>query len=59
MNKIPAKPIDSASRWELHECVAGHVEPGTSMFADAHTAYGGLRYPHGTVNHSVSQYVNG
>ena len=44
----------------LQGFVREHVEPGAEVFTDDAAAYDGLTdYEHGTVRHSVGEYVNG
>ena len=59
--KISARPLG----WEPGETLAGFVhetvEAGETVYTDDHRAYRNLKevYEHGTVKHSVSEYVNG
>ena len=43
----------------LQGFVTGNTDDDAQVYTDEATAYQGLPRPHGTVKHSVSEYVNG
>ena len=58
---VKAMPIADTSAKTLVHNVAKNVEPGATVSTDEHAGYNNLgeRYEHGTVKHSVREYVNG
>ncbi|MDE0229981.1 MAG: IS1595 family transposase [Spirochaetaceae bacterium] len=57
-NRISAAVVDSTTKRELHEFVAARVELGSAIYTDDLQSYRGLPN-HGTVQHSVGEYVAG
>ena len=58
-NKVSAKKIKSANQKTLREFVNIQVAMGGMVYTDDNPTYSKVRNCHKTVNHSVSQYVNG
>ena len=58
-NKVSAMKIKSANKETLHGFVNSKVVMGGTVYTDDNPAYSKVRNRHKTVNHSVSQYVNG
>ncbi|MCE2523342.1 MAG: IS1595 family transposase [Rhodobacteraceae bacterium] len=59
-NTITAKVVESTDKPTLQGFIRDNVEPGSQVFTDEAKAYRGMDdYHHATVNHSVSEYVNG
>ena len=57
---VAAKVVRNTDAETLQGFVREHVEPGAEVFTDDATAYAGLTdYRHGTVRHSVGEYVDG
>ena len=58
---VKAMPIADTTTTTLEREVFDHVEPGATVYTDEHAGYKnlGARYDHGTVKHSVKEYVNG
>lgn len=54
-----AKPIAGTDRATIHAELAKHVEPGSALYSDEHSAYGGLGdvYDRGVVYHGRGEYV--
>lgn len=58
--KVKAKPIADTGRKELHGFVGETVKEGDTVYTDDHRGYTGLtEHKHGTVRHSVKEYVKG
>ena len=58
--KVAARVVSTTDGETLQEFVRQYVEPGAEVFTDDASAYGGLaEYEHGTVKHSVGEYVDG
>ena len=63
-NQVHAEVVEKADAQTLIPFVENHVEHGATVFTDEATAYSGLPtilngIQHETVNHSISEYVNG
>ena len=58
---VKAMPVDDTTTATLERQVFDNVELGATVYTDEHAAYQhlGPRYEHGTVKHSVKEYVNG
>ena len=58
---VKAMPIADTSTKTLERNVFDTVESGATVYTDEHAGYNNLgeRYQHGTVKHSVKEYVNG
>ena len=58
---VKAMPIADTSTKTLERNVFDTVEAGATVYTDEHAGYNNLgeRYDHGTVKHSVREYVNG
>lgn len=52
--------VSDVSRKTLHRRVKDHVEPGATVYTDAHPSYRGLDadYMHGVIDHAIT-YVQG
>ena len=57
-NHVSAQVVTHTNQETLHGFVTDRIEPGTKIYTDEHGGYVGLDN-HETVNHSVSEYVNG
>lgn len=58
--KVAARVVSSTDGETLQEFVREHVEPGAEVFTDDARVHRGLtEYEHGTVRHSVGEYVDG
>ena len=58
--KVTAKVVTRTDGETLQEFVREHVKPGAKVYTDDAAAYDGLSdYAHGSVKHSVGEYVNG
>ena len=57
-NHVSAQVVTHTNQETLHGFVNNRIEPGTKVYTDEHGGYVGLDN-HETVNHSVSEYVNG
>ncbi len=57
--QVSAKVVRSTDAETLQGFVMNHAEPGATVYTDDATAYTGLPFRHGTVKHSVGEYVNG
>jgi transposase-like protein/DNA-directed RNA polymerase subunit RPC12/RpoP len=59
--KIVAGPVPDATTYTLEGIINENVAMGSTISTDEHGAYRGLKfaYNHGTVNHSVKEYVRG
>ena len=58
-NKVSAKVVRSTDRGTLQGFVADVTDPETKVHTDDAAACIGIPNPHGTVRHSVSEYVRG
>ena len=58
-NKVNAKVVRETDKPTLHDFVADNAEPDAEVYTDDAAAYEGIPYPHETVKHSVSEYVDG
>ena len=58
---VKAMPIPDTTARTLERNVFDTVEPGATVYTDEHAGYQSLgdRYQHGTVKHSVKEFVNG
>ena len=59
--RVEAKPIADTKASTLEREIVANVEAGATVYTDEHAGYRNLsaRYEHGTVAHSVKEYVNG
>lgn len=58
--QVAARVVDSVDSENVHGFVRDHAEAGATLYTDEARAYNGMpEYTHETVNHSVSEYVNG
>ena len=58
-NKVKAKVIDNTKRHTLHGFIDENVEKGSTVYTDDFKSYEKLDgYEHGTVRHSVGEYVD-
>ena len=58
--QVAAKVVTNTDSDTLQEFVRDHVESGSTVYTDDASAYNGLDdYAHGTVRHSVGEYVDG
>ena len=59
--KVTAKPISGTDSRSVIEFVKAHTEPGATVYTDDAKAYAGLQkqYQHGSVKHSVGEFVRG
>ncbi|MYA87044.1 MAG: IS1595 family transposase [Boseongicola sp. SB0662_bin_57] len=58
-NKVEARVVRSTDKITLQGFVDEMTNPDTVVYTDDAAAYQGIPNPHETVNHSVSQYVDG
>ena len=59
--KVRAIHVGYADNMEFQDTVLDNVHVGSTVYTDGHAAYRNLRdfgYEHGTVEHSIGQYVN-
>ena len=58
--KVKAQVVEKTDAETLQRFVMDHVLFGTPLYTDENRAYSGLEYvyDHGTVKHSVGEYVN-
>ena len=56
---VKAEVVEAVDRPTLHEFVAENTAPDTIVYTDEAKAYIGMPRKHGTVKHSVGEYVNG
>ena len=59
-NRVTAKVVEKTDAETLQGFVLDNALFGTTLYTDDHKAYSGLEYiyDHGTVKHSVGEYVN-
>ena len=59
--KVKATVVEDTDAATLVGLVEQHVVPGTTVYTDEASAYGGLkrRFNHDSVKHSISEYVRG
>ena len=57
--RVRAKVVERTDKPTLQQFVLQSAFPGSTVYTDDATAYGGMPYKHETVRHSVSEYVNG
>ncbi len=58
-NKISATVVDNTDKETLHGFVRDRVADGATVYTDEAAAYKGMPFEHESVNHSISEYVNG
>lgn len=58
-NQVRAEVVHRADAMTLHTFIGRHTAPSTVVYSDDNRAYLGLARPHGAVNHSRGQYVQG
>ena len=57
--QVKAKVIEDINRPTLHEFIGENVELGATVYTDDLSSYENLKdYEHGTVKHSVGEYVD-
>ena len=56
-NKVRAKTVQNTDAKTLQGFIAGHANPDGMVFTDDATAYSSMPFKHGTVKHSVGEYV--
>ena len=56
--RVAARVIPATDRPTLHDFVASHAAPGTTVYTDDASAYRGMPNPHQAVKHAVGQYVD-
>ena len=56
--EIRAMPVPETTAARLQDFIAKNIERGAKVYTDENRAYAGLKN-HGTVNHSVSEFVRG
>ena len=57
---VAAKVVPNTARRTLQDVIRDHVEPGADVYTDDSTAYKDMPgYTHGSVKHSVGEYVDG
>ena len=59
--KVRAMPLSNTDHTSIHKVVLEHVEQGSTLCTDEHSAYKGLEgsYDHHSVRHSAREFVNG
>ena len=57
--QVKAKVVSETDKATLQGFVADAAKPGAKVYTDEAAAYEGMPFPHETVKHSVSEYVNG
>lgn len=58
--RVKAMPVERTDSETLQGAIKETVEKSATVYTDDHRSYLGLQgYNHGTVNHSVKEYVNG
>ena len=57
--KVAARVVDSTDKATLQGFVSKRTAPGATVYSDDASAYVGMPFDHGTVKHSLSEYVNG
>lgn len=58
-NEVKAKVVDSTDAKTLQPFIKESAEKQAGIYTDGATSYDGLPFDHESVNHSVSEYVNG
>ncbi len=58
-NQAKAQVVERTDARTLQGFVTEHTDSNAQVYTDEASAYQGLNRPHGTVKHSVSEYVNG
>ena len=58
-NQIRAAVVEHTDTATLQGFVAGNAAPGAKVYTDDASAYRGMPFEHGTVRHSVGEYVDG
>jgi transposase-like protein len=59
--RLLAAPIPDVTNYTVEGIINENIPAGTIISTDEHRAYNGLKhaYDHGTVNHSIKEYVRG
>ena len=57
-NQVRAKVTEQVDAEHLQGFVVDNTKPGAKVYSDDSTAYDSLPFPHESVRHSVSEYVN-
>ena len=57
--QVAARVVEATDKPTLQGFVAEHTAPGASVYTDDASAYDGLPFDHGTVKHSLLEYVKG
>ncbi len=55
--EVAAQAFEKTDRVTLQGFVVDHVQHGATVYTDDATAYGGLRFDHEAVQHSVGKFV--
>ena len=58
-NEVRAKTVERTDAATLQGFIAENAKGGVRIYTDDATGYQGLPFPHGTVKHSVKEFVNG
>ena len=58
-NKVSAKAVERTDAATLQGFIAAKADPGAVVYTDDSRAYRGIPFTHGSVKHSVGEYVNG
>ncbi len=57
--QVAAKVVTATDAATLQGFVGEHASPGATVYTDDHGGYEGMPFTHGTVKHSLSEYVKG
>ena len=59
--RVTAKPVSDTKAATLQGEIEANVEPGSTVYTDEYASYRNLseQFEHGTVSHSVKEFVNG
>ena len=58
-NSVSAAVVGNTDAKTLQGFVGEHAAKGATVYTDDHGGYHGMPFKHGTVKHSISEYVNG
>ena len=56
-NEVRAMPVEHTDKATLQGFVVTHTASDAQVYSDEHPSYTGIDRPHGTVRHSVGEYV--
>ena len=56
---VAARVVSATDKPTLQGFVCEHTAPGATVYSDDASAYEGMPFDHGTVKHSLSEYVKG